>query len=82
MIYLWIFFGVIYDCVIKVIDYIVRDLKKGFKRFYEDFLCDEIMVDEDEMEDDSERFLLNGNEIKIKEVLIFKFFVLENEYVK
>lgn len=48
-------------------DYIVRDFKKRLKRFYEDFFCDEIMVDEDEMEVEDERFMLSGSKIKNKE---------------
>lgn len=52
--------GVTYNRATKSIDYIARDLKKGFKRPYEDLLCDETMADEDEMEGDDERFLLNG----------------------
>lgn len=62
-----IFFGVIYNRVFKGMDYIVRDFKKRLKRFYEDFFCDEIMVDEDEMEVEDERFMLSGSKIKNKE---------------
>ena len=74
--------GVTYDRATKAIDYIARDLRKGLKRPYEDLLCDETMADEDEMEDDSERFLLNGDETKSKEVQIPKLFVAENGNVK
>lgn len=74
--------GVTYDRATKAIDYIARDLRKGLKRPYEDLLCDETMADEDEMEDDSERFLLNGDETKSKEVQIPKLFVAENGNAK
>ena len=70
------------DRATKAIDYIARDSKKGLKRPYEDLLCDETMADEDEMEDDSERFLLKGDETKSKEVPIPKLFAAENEYAK
>lgn len=59
MFYVRIFFGVIYNRITKGMDYIVRDLKKYLKRLYEDLLCDEILVDEDEMEVDNDRFILN-----------------------
>ena len=52
--------GVTYNRTTKGIDYIARDLRKNLKRPYEDLLCDETMADEDEMEVDDERFLLNG----------------------
>ena len=74
--------GVTYDRATKGIDYIARDLKKGLKRPYEDLLCDETMADEDEMEDDSERFLLNGDKTKSKEVQIPKLFASENGNAK
>ena len=74
--------GVTYDRATKGIDYIARDLRKGLKRPYEDLLCDETMADEDEMEDDSERFLLNGDEAKNKEVQIPKLFAAENGNAK
>lgn len=74
--------GVTYDRATKAIDYIARDLRKGLKRPYEDLLCDETMADEDEMEDDSERFLLNGDETKTKEVQIPKLFASENGNAK
>ena len=74
--------GVTYDRATKAIDYIARDLRKGLKRPYEDLLCDETMADEDEMEDDSERFLLNGDKTKSKEVPIPKLFAAENGNVK
>jgi len=74
--------GVTYDRATKAMDYIARDLRKGLKRPYEDLLCDETMADEDEMEDDSERFLLNGDETKSKEVPIPKLFAAENGNAK
>ena len=74
--------GVTYDRATKAIDYIARDLRKGLKRPYEDLLCDETMADEDEMEDDSEKFLLNGDETKNKEVQIPKLFAAENGNAK
>lgn len=74
--------GVTYNRFTKGIDYIARDLKKGLKRPYEDLLCDETMADEDEMEVDNERFLLNGDETKSAEVQIPKLFAAENGNVK
>lgn len=70
--------GVTYNRATKGIDYIARDLKKGLKRPYEDLLCDETMADEDEMEVEDERFLLNGNETKNKEGPIPKLILAEN----
>lgn len=74
--------GVTYNRATKGIEYIARDLRKGLKRPYEDLLCDETMADEEEMEDDSEKFLLNGNETKNKEVQIPKLLGAENSDVK
>lgn len=73
--------GVTYNRATKGMEYIARDLKKGLKRPYEDLLCDETMADEDEMEVDSDKFLLNGNEPKSKEVQIPKLFGAENESI-
>lgn len=56
--------GVTYNRITKGIDYIARDLRKSLKRPYEDLLCDETMADEEEMEVDDERFLLNSDTTK------------------
>ncbi|XP_078361983.1 uncharacterized protein LOC144646311 [Oculina patagonica] len=74
--------GVTYNRATKGIEYIARDLRKGLKRPYEDLLCDETMADEDEMENDSEKFLLNSDETKSKEAQSPKRFGTENENVK
>lgn len=74
--------GVTYNRATKGIEYIARDLRKGLKRPYEDLLCDETMADEDEMENDSEKFLLNGDETKSKEAQSPKLFGTENVNVK
>lgn len=61
--------GVTYNRATKGIDYVARDLRKNLKRPYEDLLCDETMADEDEMEVDDERFLLNGDTVKNQDTM-------------
>lgn len=73
--------GVTHGRSTKAVDYIVRDLKKGFKRPYDDLLCDETMADEDEMEAYDERFLLNGNTNR-NQATMPKLFAMEKENAK
>ena len=61
--------GVTYNRTTNGIDYIARDLKTSLKRPYEDLLCDETMADEDEMEVDNERFMLDEPDAKDKDVI-------------
>ena len=70
--------GVTYSRATKAMDHIAHDLRKSFKRPYDDLLCDETMADEEEMEVDNERFLLNG-EVETSGPTKPKVFVTENK---
>lgn len=61
--------GVTYNRTTKGMDYIARDLKASLKRPYEDLLCDETMADEDEMEVDNERFMLDEPDAKGQDLI-------------